>query len=98
MNEKLSLQIQSMADDIDDFIEENPIDEIEDSMSDLDLVIRRIEEMRSQYRSKQREHTVLQPGAGDKDFNDRLVSMKNYIRLGKEQAKIEESRRVGKAR
>ena len=54
MSEMLLLQLEYVADDIDDFINKTPIREIEDSISDLDLVIKRIEEMRSQYRTKLR--------------------------------------------
>ena len=84
-SQKLYIQIQSLADDIDDFIEENSIEEIEDSMSDLDLVIKRIEEMRSQYRAKHKELSALDPRYGDnQDYTDRLLLMKKYMFTGKD--------------
>ena len=52
---KMISQLQALSDDIDDYIDENPSNEICESLSDLDFVIRKMEEMRSIYRSKHKE-------------------------------------------
>ena len=56
---KLRLQLEALSDDIDDFIAENSIHDIDRSLSDLDFVIKRMEEMRSLYMSRYKEISAL---------------------------------------
>ena len=48
----------SLADDITDFIEENSIENVGDSIEDIDFNVKRVEELRSTYRIIQKEIAV----------------------------------------
>ena len=91
---KLRLQLEALSDDIDDFIEENSIHDIDRSLSDLDFVIKRMEEMRSLYRSRYKEISallrvlgVLETSFDDNDIEDedvfanRVTTMNLFIYL-----------------
>ena len=95
---KMLLHLNSIADDIDDFMDENPIVEVEDSMSDLDLLVKRMEDMRSQYRSRYKEISELKYNEDlEEEFADRLKSMKDYIKFCKEaKLKIRKQEKAGK--
>ena len=49
---KMALDLVALSDDIDDFLDENPVEEISDSLADLDAAIKRVEEFRTIYRSR----------------------------------------------
>ena len=77
--DRMALQISALGDDIEDFIDENPADDIRDSLTDLDFVINRAEEYRSLYRSKFKE---LANYGGEDDtvrYEEKMTSIKNYI-------------------
>ncbi len=77
-------QETSLAADIDDFIGENPLTDISQSILDLDDVVRAVESLRSAYRNKHSE-VVTAVGAEnisevDKNlYDDRITKIKNYI-------------------
>ena len=82
--EQNRIQEKSFAGDIDDFMDENPLEDISASIPDLDDVIRGIESLRSFYRSK---HMEVVGGVGEDNYEDelkqafqtRLDSIKRYI-------------------
>ena len=53
--QQVAAQIATISDDIDDHIDENPIEEICNSIEDLDVIIMKTENLRTQYRSKYQE-------------------------------------------
>ncbi len=53
--DRLVSQVDSLSDDIHDFIDETPPQEISSSIEDLDKAIARIEDLRSAFRTKQKE-------------------------------------------
>ena len=79
-----AIQEGSIADDIDDFIDENPLDDIKSSIPDLDTAINSVENLRSLYRNKHKE-SVDHVGTGnynqeeENKFKTRLDVMKKYI-------------------
>ena len=50
----LKLQLETISDDIDDFMDENPIEHLCTAIEDLDINISRIEQLRSKYRRAQK--------------------------------------------
>ena len=80
---KLTGQAEALAEDITDFIDENPSD-ILSSIEDIDSVIKRIEERRSRYRVNQRELQLLLGNDYSADmrssYNETLASVKAYIK------------------
>ena len=48
-------QVEAIDDDVTDFIDENPVGEVPSAVEDLDKVIKRMEDLRSGYRSKHKE-------------------------------------------
>ena len=102
--DQIKIQEESMADDIDDFMDENPLDDISSSILDLDNAIKGIESLRSIYRNK---HKEIVNGVGEDnyeqklkdEFQSRIDYMKKYIltaksyrktlRMGEEKVKTE---------
>ena len=84
MGDNLAIQEASIGEDIDDFIEENPLEDIGSSVSDLDGAINNIENLRSAYRNKHKE-VVNAVGADqysaddETKFQTRLTAIKKYI-------------------
>ena len=77
---------QTIADDINDYIGENAL--IEADVDELDDIIRKIEELRTSYRTKHNELKVLANVFCKEMFeetcNEVLVSIKNYIVYAKD--------------
>ena len=81
---QLASQVDAKYDDIIDFIEENPIVHTSLSIGDMDAITSKIEELRSQYRSKSRE---LGRYIGKNyeinylpSYNSLIDTIKNYIK------------------
>ena len=77
-------QETSLAADIDDFVGENPLPDISQSICDLDDVVRAVESLRSAYRNKHNE-VVNAVGVENisqedkKSYDDRISMIKDYI-------------------
>ena len=89
---QLAAQIATISDDIDDHIDENPIEDICNSIEDLDVIIVKIESLRTQYRSK---HQEIRISLGNQysetykiNFEEKLALIKEYIKKAKMQEKI----------
>ena len=65
----LKSQVEAMVDDIEDFLDENPVKEIGNVVEDYDLVLTKIEELRSLYRQK---ISQSKPMIGDVEYTDTL--------------------------
>ena len=66
------LKVISVAGDVLDYIDENPIDDIASSKSDLDFAVNRIEDMRSQFRT-----CYLELRSHHEDEEDEIIFEKN---------------------
>ena len=77
-------QEATLDDDITDYLDENPFEDFEDSMTDLDKTTSRIEDLRTLYRGK---HNELNHALGDQLYEKKygelfpaqLEKMKRYI-------------------
>ena len=86
----LTAEESTIAEDIDDYLDENPIKEIGQNIGDHDIVCKRVEDLRSIYRGR---HKQLKTSMGDVDYKakydiaytKRLDDMKKYIKLLKSQ-------------
>ena len=82
-------QADAVTDDIYDFLDENPIDEIRGNVSDLDRNVSKMEELRSQYRTLHRELKRLLPGIYEAEyghsFRETLEAVKEYIKDAKKE-------------
>ena len=56
--QQLAAQIATISDDIDVHIDENPIEDICSSIEDLDVIVVKVENLRTQYRSKHQEMRI----------------------------------------
>ena len=82
----------AIAEDIDDFMEENIVKEIGNNVNDHDLICRQIEESRTTYRTK---HNKLKSSVEaqeyklkyEKAYLERIESIKTYIKAVKAQRK-----------
>ena len=91
--DQLKAQVESLGEDIDDFLDENPVSNIFSSIPDLDDAIKGVENHRSFYRSKHKElaQACTKEEYDDlyvKEYNLRLEAIKKYILAAKEQRKI----------
>ena len=89
----VAAQQEALSEDIGDYLDENPIDDISQNVGDLDAVIVRIEEFRSSYRSL---HKELKAVMGDDEsysekyddrFQSMLSDMKDFIKSAKDARK-----------
>ena len=86
----LTAEESTIAEDIDDYLDENPIKEIGQNIGDHDIVCKRVEDLRSIYRGR---HKQLKTSMGDVDYKakydiaytKKLDDMKKYIKLLKSQ-------------
>ena len=62
-----------------DFIDENPVFEMEDSVTDLEAAIKRVEDFRSTYRTKQRNLVASFGDLYDEDIKNKNNLMADYI-------------------
>ena len=92
MADQLIIEEATISDDIDDFLEENTIKEISSNVQDFDLVNRKAEELRTQYRGI---HNKLKAVMGDQQYKDKfdissskkLEDIKLYIKALKTERK-----------
>ena len=61
----LTAEESTIAEDIDDYLDENPIKEIGQNIGDHDIVCKRVEDLRSIYRGR---HKQLKTSMGDVDY------------------------------
>ena len=86
-------QETSLAADIDDFVGENPLADISQSICDLDDVVRAVESLRSAYRNKHNE-VVTAVGVENiseedkKSYDERISMIKDYILEAKKYRKV----------
>ena len=84
-------QRDSLSEDISDFIDENPADEFENSIEDLDKCVVRIEDLRSAFRTKNKELlNNCHPNDIDKfeQFSNRVLDqIKDYLKRLKDKRK-----------
>ena len=82
-------QAESISEDIDCFIEENPPADFGNSIEDLDKIINRIEDMRSSFRGKHKEiRAHCTPGLLlGKSFNATLEAVKLYLKQVRDKRK-----------
>ena len=82
---QLFSQVDTISEVIDDFIEENPHQELGSSMSDIDQIISKVEGMRSEFRSIHKELRIF---CGEQRYNDdqfsnqykeKLIEIKEYL-------------------
>ena len=77
----------ALADDIEDFMEENPVEEIATSVEDLDSTVNKIEELRSKYRSQHKELQMYFAESYEEKFRSKcahtLTQIKYYIKDAK---------------
>ena len=89
--EQLCLDEALVADSIDDFMDENQLDLISNSTTDIGDCLQCIEELRSNYRRRHKEIKLNIPNQYDdtygKLFTEKMQSMKNYIKMLKSQLK-----------
>ena len=80
-------QADAVTDDIYDFLDENPINEIRGNVSDLDRNVSKMEELRSQYRTLHKELKRLLPSTYQAEFGqaykETLEAIKGYIKDAK---------------
>ena len=83
--DELKTQIESLVDDIDDFLSENPCVDFKNSIFDLDSAIKNIEDLRSTFRCK---HKQLEKTYADNTeyvneygvaYQNKIDELKNYI-------------------
>ena len=80
---KLTIEESTIYDDMNDFIDENSVEDIQESLEDLDDIINKSEKFRTIYRSK---HKELQAYLGEDYHNQyastfmaQLVKLKQFI-------------------
>ena len=90
-NAVLAANQEALGQDIDDFLEENPLEECF-SVDEIDTSLKRIEELRTSYRMKHNEYKNTSGDLYDdliaNEFQKRLNGIKSYILEGKKKRKI----------
>ena len=81
---QLAAQIATISDDIDDHIDENPIEDIWSSIGDLHVIIVKTENLRTQYRSKHQEMRISLGNQYNEtyevNYEEKLALIKEYIK------------------
>ena len=89
--QQLAAQIATISDDIDDHIDENPIEDICSSIEDLDVIIVKTEKLRTQYRSKHQEIRISLGNQYNETYEvtceEKLALIKEYIKKAKDARK-----------
>ena len=89
--QQLAAQIATISDDIDDHIDENPIEDICSSIEDLDVFIVKTENLRTQYRSKHQEMRISLGNQYNEtyevNYEEKLALIKEYIKKAKDARK-----------
>ena len=90
---QLAAQIATISDDVDDHIDENPrhIEDICSSIEDLDVIIVKTENLRTQYRNKHQEMRISEGNQYDEtykvNYDKKLALIKEYIKKAKDARK-----------
>ena len=88
---QLAAQIATISDDIDDHIDENPIEDICSSIEDLDVIIVKTQNLRTQYRSKHQEIRISLGNQYSETYEvtceEKLALIKEYIKKAKDARK-----------
>ena len=88
---QLAAQIATISDDVDDRIDENPIEDICSSIEDLDVIIVKTENLRTQYRNKHQEMRISEGNQYDEtykvNYDKKLALIKEYIKKAKDARK-----------
>ena len=74
--------VDSLSEDIDDFIDENPVRELGNLLEDIDLVISKVEKMRSDFRTV---HKELRMNYGEKRYRS---TFEGYYKQKLDQIKL----------
>ena len=89
--QQLAAQIATISDDIDDHIDENPIEDICSSIENLDVIIVKTENLRIQYRNKYHEMRISLGNECKKthevNYEEKLELIKEYIEKAKDARK-----------
>ena len=89
--QQLAAQIATISDDIDDHIDENPIEDICGSIEDLDAIMMKTENIRTQYRSKHQEMRISLGNqykeTYEASYEEKLALIKEYIKEAKDARK-----------
>ena len=89
--QQVAAQIATISDDLDDHIDENPIEEICNSIEDLDVIIMKTENLRTQYRSKYQEMRISlgnqHKETYEPSYEEKLALIKEYIQKAKDARK-----------
>ena len=76
-----------LNEDITDYIEENPVEEISESVKDLDVAISKAEDFRSFYTGKHNELRAVMSDRYDgqfgRSYEEKMLKIKNYILYAK---------------
>ena len=84
----VAAQIATISDDIEDHTDENTIEDICSSIEDLYIIIMKIENLRSQYRSKHQEMRISLGNQQKKTYEascqEKLALIKEYIKKAKD--------------
>ncbi|XP_057302687.1 uncharacterized protein LOC130636854 [Hydractinia symbiolongicarpus] len=85
---QLSIDESILADDIDDFVDENQSGYYGESIEDIDSNIKQMENLRTQYRRKHRELSAnlkeLYEGTYGKSYTLKIESMKSFVMMKRE--------------
>ena len=89
--QQLAAQLAIISDDIDDHIDENPIENICSSIEDLDVIIVKTENLRTQHRSKHQEMRISLGNQYNEtyqvNYEEKLALMKANIKKAKDARK-----------
>ena len=88
---QLAAQLAIISDDIDDHIDENPIENICSSIEDLDVITVKTENLRTQHRSKHQEMRISLGNQYNEtyqvNYEEKLALMKANIKKAKDARK-----------
>ena len=89
--QQLAAQIATISDDLDDHIDENLIEDICSSIEDLDVIIMKTENLKTQYRSKHQEMRISLGNqykeTYEASYEEKLTLIKEYIKKAKDARK-----------
>ena len=84
---KINIQVDALAADISDFIDENPIADIRSSMSELAFVTKRIEDLRSQYRCLHIQIMRYNSDFDKTSYEAQMTMVKKYVKSANNEKK-----------
>ena len=88
---QLYSMVVSLSMDIDDFVDENPVEDFGNSIEDMDSIIKRVEEMRSTFRNQYNQLELLMGQTYTQQLarncDKKVVMLKEYIKHAKRRRK-----------